>query len=236
MTLITFQDGKVVLRDGQVGTEQGCCCGCTPCTCLESCVSYTFTFLGNLDNPDEPTDQNYRAVMEEDTCPENSPCFEFSALGEDGFPLYANGFGACSASDGIGDYVLGNSSGGLPYGRLKCVGDGFVFELCVFNICASGELPAGRLTKKGYSVTVGEDGCPTGIGGEVSSSTSDWYFDAVPGEWKPLSTYPGGAFDLDGEVPGSPINQRWCNQDCWGEWPFDFVVGTFDGFDCNPLP
>jgi len=27
MTLITFQDGKPVLRDGKVGTEQACCCG-----------------------------------------------------------------------------------------------------------------------------------------------------------------------------------------------------------------
>jgi len=27
MTLITFEDGKVVFRDGAVGTEQACCCG-----------------------------------------------------------------------------------------------------------------------------------------------------------------------------------------------------------------
>jgi len=26
MTLITFQDGKPIMRDGKVGTEQGCCC------------------------------------------------------------------------------------------------------------------------------------------------------------------------------------------------------------------
>jgi hypothetical protein len=32
MTLITFQDGKPVLRDGKVGTESGCCC-CDP-NCL----------------------------------------------------------------------------------------------------------------------------------------------------------------------------------------------------------
>jgi len=31
MTLITLQDGKIVLRDGKVGTEQACCCEC--CTC-----------------------------------------------------------------------------------------------------------------------------------------------------------------------------------------------------------
>lgn len=31
MTLITFQDGNPVLRDGKVGTEQHCCCGCNEC-------------------------------------------------------------------------------------------------------------------------------------------------------------------------------------------------------------
>jgi hypothetical protein len=33
MTLITFQDGKVVFRDGAVGTEQACCCSTNVC-CL----------------------------------------------------------------------------------------------------------------------------------------------------------------------------------------------------------
>ena len=37
MTLITLQDGKVVMRDGQVGTEQECCCGgCGECA--DECV------------------------------------------------------------------------------------------------------------------------------------------------------------------------------------------------------
>jgi len=35
MTLITFEDGKVVFRDGAVGTEQACCC--VP-PCEENCV------------------------------------------------------------------------------------------------------------------------------------------------------------------------------------------------------
>ena len=37
MTLITFQDGKPVLRDGKVGTEQGCCCGGSPACCQHFC-------------------------------------------------------------------------------------------------------------------------------------------------------------------------------------------------------
>jgi hypothetical protein len=39
MTLITFQDGKPVLRDGAVGTEQACCCGCDPCL-VRLCAAY----------------------------------------------------------------------------------------------------------------------------------------------------------------------------------------------------
>jgi hypothetical protein len=31
MTLITLQDGKLVLRDGKVGTEQACCCNAPLC-------------------------------------------------------------------------------------------------------------------------------------------------------------------------------------------------------------
>ena len=34
MTLITFSDGKVVMRDGKVGTEQACCCGSCNCSNL----------------------------------------------------------------------------------------------------------------------------------------------------------------------------------------------------------
>jgi hypothetical protein len=37
MTLITLQGGKLVLRDGKVGTEQACCCD-AECVCPESCL------------------------------------------------------------------------------------------------------------------------------------------------------------------------------------------------------
>jgi hypothetical protein len=40
MTLITLQDGKLVLRDGAIGTEQACCCAkCSgPCDDNEDCA------------------------------------------------------------------------------------------------------------------------------------------------------------------------------------------------------
>lgn len=56
MTLITFQDGRAVMRDGKVGTEQACCCQ-PPCVCpdLESlCISLTLTdYNGNVSNADQ---------------------------------------------------------------------------------------------------------------------------------------------------------------------------------------
>lgn len=43
MTRISFSDGKVVMRDGKVGTEAGCCCDATaPCQC-----NSTFTLNGS---------------------------------------------------------------------------------------------------------------------------------------------------------------------------------------------
>ncbi len=53
MTLITFQDGKPVLRDGKVGTEQACCCSkceCGPINCTVTFsvdgVEYTWNVTG----------------------------------------------------------------------------------------------------------------------------------------------------------------------------------------------
>jgi hypothetical protein len=40
MTLITFQDGTVVFREGKVGTEQACCC--QACACPDLCEGITF--------------------------------------------------------------------------------------------------------------------------------------------------------------------------------------------------
>lgn len=58
MTLITFSNGKAVMRAGKVGTEQACCCQCDPCSlCHSPCLSVTFSgFAGD----EEPCDEcNY---------------------------------------------------------------------------------------------------------------------------------------------------------------------------------
>ena len=49
MTQITFQDGKVVLRDGRVGTEQACCCAAGPCcVCGEILLRHVAADSGSL--------------------------------------------------------------------------------------------------------------------------------------------------------------------------------------------
>jgi hypothetical protein len=49
MTLITFSDGKIVMRDGKVGTEQACCCcGFSDCNC-ECTVTVTVNGFSLLD-------------------------------------------------------------------------------------------------------------------------------------------------------------------------------------------
>ena len=65
MTLITVQDGAVVMRDGQVGTEQACCCGDEECTCeqlvYDDCpAEFTVTYdaEGSFD-PDCDTTMTY---------------------------------------------------------------------------------------------------------------------------------------------------------------------------------
>lgn len=47
MTLITFQDGKPVMRDGKVGAEQACCCGGDGACCF--CVREMYYFAYSPD-------------------------------------------------------------------------------------------------------------------------------------------------------------------------------------------
>lgn len=71
MTLITFQGGKPLMRDGKVSTESGCCCGNTACckpdgTCeggltkaqCEAC-GYSCYEVYTPDNPEDPCEEGY---------------------------------------------------------------------------------------------------------------------------------------------------------------------------------
>ncbi len=49
MTQITFTDGKVVMRDGKVGTEQACCCKQCVCGDCPESLGFSVTFYGTRD-------------------------------------------------------------------------------------------------------------------------------------------------------------------------------------------
>lgn len=88
MTLITFKDGKPVLRAGKVGTEQACCCGCTCDNCeahiYVNGVEVPFTpftdFWGN------PTCDQCAAAVEI-PCTATPP-WDLAAAGEEIFSPY----------------------------------------------------------------------------------------------------------------------------------------------------
>jgi hypothetical protein len=50
VTRITIQDGRLVLRDGKVGTEQACCCGEDPCIPGCECLSVSACGWGTSGN------------------------------------------------------------------------------------------------------------------------------------------------------------------------------------------
>jgi len=49
MTKITLQDGRVVMRDGKVGTEQECCCKQCVCGDCPESLGFSVTFYGTRD-------------------------------------------------------------------------------------------------------------------------------------------------------------------------------------------
>lgn len=66
MTLITFQNGKPLLKsNGRIGTAQTCCCGCDPCSlCHSPCLSVTFSgFAGETEPCDECDNLNGTYVL-----------------------------------------------------------------------------------------------------------------------------------------------------------------------------
>ena len=129
MTLITFQDGKPVLRDGKVGVEQGCCCNgdCLCCSCVER-VEYV---------PSEPgaDAQPFAGIAPEGGSWQwdgyqyygEFPChyveYAFSAYAESIFPNAVNA-GADAAYTGGGTWTKRSIPNGYVYtsGETRCTG------------------------------------------------------------------------------------------------------------------
>lgn len=73
MTLITFQDGKPVMRDGKVGTGSACCCGGSGC-CGRPCCG---VYVGWSINCNNDVVDGYQAVTwPANSCVSNHVAFE----------------------------------------------------------------------------------------------------------------------------------------------------------------
>jgi hypothetical protein len=119
MTLITFENGSPVFRDGKVGTAQGCCCGGGICCQCFVRVQYSTTnpeanakpFAGIApENGWTPTEGGFYAEF---------PCAYYEYASSIGAPVFAHKMneGADAAYSGTGDWF----SWFLPPKRTRCV-------------------------------------------------------------------------------------------------------------------
>lgn len=83
MTLITWQDGQPVFRDGKIGTEQDCCCSCE-CAAGDSLTGKTISCTATLTLPNVPGD-----------CPAGTYTVTFQLLWDAGLLNYQG----CAAVD-----------------------------------------------------------------------------------------------------------------------------------------
>jgi len=240
MTTIAFEDGKPVFRDGKVGTEQACCCDpCVNCEC-EVCVSASFVSKGLANGNLFPNQATIELIgnVRPSSCVTPEPCHEFESLATEdpgaGLPLGPGECGPdfaqqCNHDDF--DYIWFTSLAGTPCLRIRCDEQGNYFlDVCIFNECRGIESGGARLTRKTYALALGESGCPVSVGEELSSSSIDFYNDGTG----IYVTPPPPPFDLNGNLNNTPL----CNQECWDQVPFDFVVRQVVDGICqeNPLP
>jgi hypothetical protein len=244
MTSLTSQDGKLVVRDGKLGTEQACCCGqgCVPCAC-EKAVDYTFSERGKWEfneTPPEPTESEATAYNASDSCYLQTlqtlapcqTCFDFDVVPDGDICVCGNG--GCYEGVGPADFIIcqfTDNPAGLvwwvsveltPCMRLLCDAAGeYTLEVCQLQYCA-GTSNLGRLTKRSFSIVLDETGCPESLGDELNSSVSDWYGPDGGCQWKPL-TDPHPVFNIDSD---------YCNKDCWQGIDMNTVAIS----DLNPLP
>jgi hypothetical protein len=113
MTQITFQNGQILMRDGKVGTEQGCCCG-QPCTCSQ-CYSWDMTLNGvcvaqgiNDEVLDGVFDYELPGCSAFD--PFTGHCFGVGRSAGGGLPPYCWPVGGYGYDDGVSSYD-GNTCG-----------------------------------------------------------------------------------------------------------------------------
>lgn len=185
MTLITVQDGKVVLRDGKVGTEQACCCE-LPCSCLQysnevlvdpACGIDYIAFDVELFFPECTNNVLQDTVVLSDTAGLNSGLAVLSVHDPDANCDYdvlanlfcgsfTNQFGTFSSRWSVNVFVLA----GTCCGGLLCAGfSGF-----------SPHFPIGTNTEENVC-------CPAAITGELTATEVQDGFQPCPGWYIKIS-------------------------------------------------
>lgn len=144
MTLVTFQDGQIVMRDGKVGTGEECCCPqCTPCECgwlFSGTYDYELTITCN-GNPVTQTGQIVNGVFVPADEPSIVPSLNFCVVfatnlfcADPGTPCtYSSGTIEPEGWDGccenrvslVGEYTLNQLAGG------DCTGAGATATLTI---------------------------------------------------------------------------------------------------------
>jgi hypothetical protein len=82
---ITLQDGKLVLRDGQIGTEQACCCkNCSIKSCAFVAGPLGLPDIAKAGDCEENNDPNLPGCSCEEL-PQGG-CFDDAIIDEEGFP------------------------------------------------------------------------------------------------------------------------------------------------------
>jgi hypothetical protein len=151
MTLITFQAGKAVMKDGKVGTEQACCCddgdgvGCEDCT-LACCLS----------------------IEGRDTCDGGTELISVDPLIVENWGREINAGGQVSAT-----YVFLSDERDLEVEVIYECENGVIDMI----IEVGEKIPGGNVPYTSFRqwatarATLGLDGCPTGIEfGELTES------------------------------------------------------------------
>ncbi len=160
MTQITLQDGKLVMRDGRVGTEQACCC-----------------------EPGDETDECQGPCETDNDCSENCKCNEGECAPKDcrdcekACCVFIQGRNTCQAgssgSEGWGSQfgfpLWVNTVDDVNYSIIVIVGecdseDGTTPVFVSSSSSLGSEAPASKSHQWLDAIlSVGGDGCPTGI-------------------------------------------------------------------------
>lgn len=133
MTTVTVQDGKVVLRDGKVGTEAACCCEVCDVCFVDFSGTYDFEFTGTCNgNAVNYTGQLYNGFYSSAGVTATLACTEIAACSVGN--AVAGLFMAVDDGTCVWEYVLpGDAFAACPSAQITPEGT-YTLDNCGDNI------------------------------------------------------------------------------------------------------